>query len=298
MGPTASGKSALALDLAARLGGEIVNADSMQVYRDLRVVTARPSVADEARAPHHLYGHVDAAERYSVGRWLKDALAAIDDIRARGGTPILVGGTGLYFTALTRGLADIPAPDPEIEARLAARGEAEGAPALHAALAHVDPIAAGRIEPNDARRLVRALAVFESSGAPISAWQAKTAPALAPGAWRGIVVDPGADRAALRTRIAARFDAMLTEGALDEVAELMARRLPPDLPALQALGAPQLAAYLRQEISLEAARTAAVIASGQYAKRQETWARNQFGPDWLRIPAPAADLEAVLRHFG
>ncbi|MCR6644041.1 MAG: tRNA (adenosine(37)-N6)-dimethylallyltransferase MiaA [Terricaulis sp.] len=149
-GPTASGKSALALALAARLDGEIVNADSMQVYRDFRILTARPSAEEEARAPHHLYGHIDAAELYSAGRWLGEALAAIEAIQAHGKTAILVGGTGLYFKALTEGLADIPAADPEIRAALRERAAREGAPALHAELAARDAITAARLEPNDA----------------------------------------------------------------------------------------------------------------------------------------------------
>ena len=165
MGPTASGKSALALALAKRLGGEVVNADSMQVYRDFRILTARPSVEEEARAPHHLYGHVDAGELYSVGRWLGDVLATIEAIRVRGRVPILVGGTGLYFKALTEGLADMPPVDPAVRARLRQRLEVEGAPALHAALARVDLEAAARLKPNDAPRILRALEVFEMTGA-------------------------------------------------------------------------------------------------------------------------------------
>jgi len=286
MGPTACGKSALALELAERLGGEIVNADSMQAYAGLRVLTARPSAEDETRAPHHLYGHVDPAERHSVGRWLSEALAAIGEIFARGATPILVGGTGLYFTALTKGLAEIPPVDPEIAATLADRLQRDGAPALHSVLAARDPAAAARIQPADAQRILRALGVLESTGAPLSAWQAQTKPALAPGAWRGLVIDPGANRPALREAIEQRVEAMLVAGALEEVRALAARGLPRDLPAMNALGVPQLIDHLEGRTDVASARVALVVATGQYAKRQETWARNQFREGWERAPYP------------
>ncbi len=222
MGPTASGKSALALALAERIGGEIVNADSMQVYRDFRILTARPTPKEEARAPHHLYGYADAGELYSTGRWLTDALAAIADIRARGVTPILVGGTGLYFKALTEGLADIPAADPEVRAALRARADAEGAPALHAELAARDPVTAARLEANDAPRILRALEVLETTGESISALQADTKPALSAEEWRGLALTP--DRDVLYARIDARFEAMLAAGALEEVRAFAACR--------------------------------------------------------------------------
>lgn len=287
MGPTASGKSALALALAERIGGEIVNADSMQVYRDFRVLTARPNVEEEARAPHHLYGHVDAAERYSTGRWLADALAAVGDIRARGATPILVGGTGLYFKALTQGLAEMPEIEPELRAELSARAATEGAPALHAALAQVDPQTAARLEPNDAPRIIRALEVYETTGESISSFQANTKPALAMDEWRGLALTP--ERDALYAAINTRFDKMLEAGALDEVRALTARALGPALPAVKAHGAPALSAYLRGEITLEQAREIGQRDTRRYAKRQFTWIANQM-PDWPRIGA--ADLDA------
>src|SRR5262245_46738432 len=215
MGPTASGKSALALALAERVGGEIVNADSMQVYRDFRVLTARPTLEEEACAPHHLYGHVDAGELYSTGRWLSDALAAIAAIDARGHTPILVGGTGLYFKALTQGLADIPVADPDMRTELRERAAREGAPSLHAELARFDPATAARLEPNDAPRILRALEVYKTTGESISALQANTKPALARQQWTGLALTP--DRDALYAAINKRFDAMLPAGALDEV---------------------------------------------------------------------------------
>lgn len=286
MGPTASGKSALALALAARLGGEIVNADSMQVYRDFRILTARPSPEEEASAPHHLYGHVDAAELYSVGRWLDDALAAIAAIQARGATPIIVGGTGLYFKVLTQGLADIPAADPETRAALRDRAAREGAPALHAELIQRDPITAARLEPNDAPRILRALEVLEATGESISALHANTAPPLPREAWIGMALTP--DREPLYAAINARFDAMLAAGALEEVRAFAARALDPALPAMKAHGAPALMAHLRGELSLTDAAAIAQRDTRRYAKRQFTWIAGQM-PDWPRIAETSRD---------
>lgn len=281
-GPTASGKSALAMAIAEHVGGVIINADSMQVYRDLRVLTARPAPEEEAQAPHHLYGHVDAAESYSTGRWLTDALAAIAEIRARNKMPILVGGTGLYFKALTEGLADIPAADQELRAELRQRAGKEGAPALHAELAQRDPQAAARIEPNDAARILRALEVLETTGESISTLQANTKPALARDEWAGLALTP--DREALYAAINARFDAMLAHGALNEVRAFAARQLDPTLPAMKAHGAPALMAHLHGEISLAAAAEIGQRDTRRYAKRQFTWIANQM-PDWPRIAA-------------
>lgn len=286
MGPTASGKSALALALAERLDGEIVNADSMQVYRDFRILTARPSPQEEARAPHHLYGHIDAAELYSAGRWLSDALAAIAAIRARGGTPILVGGTGLYFKALTQGLADIPAADPETRAALREREAHEGAPALHAELAARDPQTAARLEPNDAPRILRALEVLETTGESISTLQTNTKPALAADDWRGLVLTP--DREKLYATINARFDAMLAAGAIEEVQAFAARQLDPPLPAAKAHGAPALRAYLAGALTLEEAAEIGKRDTRRYAKRQFTWIGGQM-PAWPRVAAEALD---------
>ncbi len=291
MGPTASGKSALALAVAERLGGEIVNADSMQVYRDFRVLTARPSPEEEARAPHHLYGHVDGAEAYSTGRWLADAREAIAAVCARGGTPILVGGTGLYFKALTEGLADIPPADPDVRAALRARAEAEGAPALHAELAARDPHTAARLEPNDAPRILRALEVLETTGESITALQTNTKPALAPTDWRGLALTP--DRETLYAAINARFDAMLAGGALDEVRAFAARNLDPALPAMKAHGAPALSAHLRGEISLAAAAEIGKRDTRRYAKRQFTWIAGQL-PHWPRAAETELDARVAL----
>lgn len=297
MGPTASGKSALALALAERIGGEIVNADSMQVYRDFRILTARPTVEEEASVPHHLYGHVDAAERYSTGRWLTDALAAIARIRARNKTPILVGGTGLYFKALTQGLAEMPSIDPELRASLTDRANLEGAPALHAELARLDPQTAARLEPNDAPRIIRALEVVETTGESITSFQANTKPALAAEDWRGLALTP--DREALYAAINRRFETMLEQGALDEVRAFAARNLDPTLPAIKAHGNPALAAHLRGEITLAAAAEIGQRDTRRYAKRQFTWIANQM-PDWERVSDAAPDArvtaaEALLR---
>ncbi|MCX7356689.1 MAG: tRNA (adenosine(37)-N6)-dimethylallyltransferase MiaA [Alphaproteobacteria bacterium] len=289
MGPTASGKSALALAVAGRIDGEIINADSMQVYRDFRTLTARPSLEEEASAPHHLYGHVDAAERYSTGRWLADALAAIADIRSRNKAPIIAGGTGLYFKALTQGLAEMPNVDAELRATFIARVEREGAPVLHAELAALDPQTAARLEPNDAPRITRALEVIETTGESITSFQANTRPALAAHEWRGIALTP--DRQALYASINTRFDKMLEQGALDEVRVFVARNLDPTLPAIKAHGAPALSAYLRGEMTLPEATEIGQRDTRRYAKRQFTWIANQM-PDWPRIAAPELSRRA------
>lgn len=284
MGPTGSGKSALGLALAERIGGEIINADSMQVYRDFRILTARPSPEEEAQTPHHLYGHVDAAERYSTGRWLADALAAIADITARNKTPILVGGTGLYFKALTQGLAEMPCIDPELRAALTERAATAGAPALHAELAKLDPQTAARLEANDTLRIIRALEVIETTGESITSFQANTKPALAANAWRGLALTP--DRETLYAAINTRFEKMLEQGALEEVRAFAARNLDPTLPAIKAHGAPALSAYLRGEITLAAATEIGQRDTRRYAKRQFTWIANQM-PDWPRVAEPS-----------
>jgi tRNA dimethylallyltransferase len=287
-GPTASGKSGLALALAEATGAEIVNADSMQVYADLRVLTARPGPDELARAPHRLDGVADGAEAWSVGRWLRAATQVLAEIAARGRLAIVVGGTGLYFRALTRGLADIP-PVPE-ESRAAAEAEyhAEGEGAFRMRLAVLDPAAAARIAPGDRQRLVRAMAVARATGRALSDWQAGgETPAL--DNWRGLVLDP--PRAALYARCDARLAAMVEEGALDEVAALMTRGLDPALPVMKALGVPEFAGHLRGEASLEEALAAARQATRRYAKRQTTWFRNQTA-DWPRLtpPDPTAAL--------
>lgn len=276
-GPTASGKSALALEHARRTGAVILNADSQQLYADLRVLTARPSLEDEALAEHRLYGVADAAEAWSVGRWSRAVLAEIQSLERQ--PAILVGGTGLYFTALTRGLADIPpAPD---TARQEVEGEfdTEGEEVFRARLAQVDPSAAARIEAGDRQRLVRALTVHRASGRALSDWQADTRPLLKPDAWTGLVVEP--DRAGLYARCDARAEAMLQQGALDEVAALAARGLDPALPAMKAVGVRELAEHLSGETTRAQTLEALAQSTRNYAKRQLTWFRNQT-PDWPR----------------
>ena len=273
-GPTGSGKSALALALARRLGGSVINADSMQVYRELRVVTARPTPADEALAPHLLYGVRPAASPGSAAWWRDAALDAMAAARDGGLLPILCGGTGLYLSALTRGIA--PIPDPGADARDEARRLlAElGPAALHARLAAVDPGTAAGLRPVDSQRSARAWEVWRGTGQGLAAWHAVPAEP-SPWAFRMILLDP--PRPDLRAAIARRFGAMLAAGALDEVAALLALGLDPALPAMRALGVPDLAAHLRGEIGLTEAERRAVLATGQYTKRQATWFRHR-GP--------------------
>lgn len=282
-GPTASGKTAAAIALAERLGAEIVGADSMQIYADLPVLTAQPTAAERARVPHHLVGSVDGAQAWSVGRWRTAASAALADIRARGKAAVVVGGTGLYFRALTVGLAEMP-PIPG-EARDAAEAEYEalGEAGVRAALSELDPVSAARITPNDRQRLVRALSVVRHSGRALSAWQADTTPALAPGSWRGLVLEP--PREALYARCDARLEGMLTQGVLEEVSALLARELDPELPVMKAVGVREFAAYIEGGTNLSEALALAQQATRNYAKRQLTWFRNQT-PDWTRLASP------------
>jgi len=291
-GPTASGKSGLALALAEQIGGTVVNADSMQVYRDLRVITARPTPDEEARVPHRLYGHVDAAENYSVGRWLADVRPVLDEERSAGRVPIFTGGTGLYFKALTRGLSAVPPIPLEIRETVRARLEAEGPAALHAELLRRDP--GSPIKPGDRTRIARALEVLEATGRPLSDWHREGLPPLieASGA---VKVFLAPERDELRRRIDARFDAMLEAGALDEVRALAARKLDPLLPAMKAHGVPWLIRCLNGELSLAKAAEGGKNDTRRYTKRQFTWARHQL-PDWTWT-APAGALAETLRAF-
>jgi tRNA dimethylallyltransferase len=262
------------MDLARALGGTVINADAMQTYRDLRILTARPTPTDEAALPHALYGIRDAAEPSTAAWWRGAALAAMAQARAADRVPILCGGTGLYFAALREGLADIPDPGPDARAE-ARRLLAEiGAPALHARLAAADPATAANLRPTDGQRLARAWEVLAGTGHGLAHWQ-RAAPAFAPAApWRfaAILLDPPRD--ALRAAIAARFETMLEAGAGDEVRALLARDLDPALPLLRAHGVPELAAHLRGEITLAEAGRRAVLATGRYTKRQATWFRH------------------------
>jgi tRNA dimethylallyltransferase len=285
-GPTASGKSALALKLAQMTGGELINADSMQLYADLQVLTARPSREEALLAPHHLYGVADAADGWSVGRWLAAARAVLADVALWRRPAIVVGGTGLYFRALTRGLADVPAVPRAVTARLTEEYARTGELALRPRLARLDPEAAARIARGDRQRLVRALAVAEATGRPLSVWQADTEPLLEPDDYHALVLEP--PRSALYAACDARLAAMFDAGAIEEVRALAARGLDPLLPAMKAVGVREIIAHLEGQISLEEALARSQQETRRYAKRQLTWFRNQT-PAWPRMTAADAD---------
>jgi tRNA dimethylallyltransferase len=291
-GPTASGKSALALTLAAERRGLIVNADSMQVYRDLRIITARPTPEEAARVPHRLYGHVDAAVSYSVGGYIADAAVVLAEANELGLLPIFVGGTGLYFKALTRGLAAVPSIPEDVRSAVRARLAAEGPEPLHADLARRDPAMAERLEPADRTRIARALEVIEATGRSLAEWHSEGMPPLLDET-RVAKVFLAPERAELHRRIDNRFDDMLERGALDEVKTLAARKLDPLLPAMKAHGVPWLIRYLRGEISLDEAAAGGKQDTRRYVKRQFTWFRHQLA-DWPSRP-PEAALEELAR---
>jgi tRNA dimethylallyltransferase len=292
-GLTAAGKSALALALARETGAAIVNADSMQVYRDLRVLTARPSPEDEGQAPHRLYGHVDGAVNYSVGRYLEDAARLIDGARQAGERLIFVGGTGLYFKALLEGLSRIPPVPPAIREGVRAESESRPTSELHARLAERDPETAQRLDAGDRLRVLRALEVLAATGQPLSAYRGQKQPGpLADADPLKIFLAP--DRAVLRERIDRRFEAMIRDGALEEVRALGGRGLDPALPLMRAHGVPALLAHVRGEMTLEEAITAGQGDTRRYAKRQFTWFRHQM-PGWTWVDP--ADAEAVRAHL-
>ncbi len=287
-GPTCSGKSALALAMAERLGGTVINADAMQVYRDLRIVTARPDPEEEARVPHALYGVRPAAEASTVAWWRGSAIAAMHTAQDVGRLPILCGGTGLYLASLTQGLAAIP--EPGEAARQEARGilQEYGPQGLHARLAQVDPHTAAHLRPTDSQRLARAWEVWRGTGRGIAAWQsAQPAPTDFPWTIRAIILDP--PREDLRKAIAQRFTVMLRHGAVAEVAALIAQNLPSTLPAMRSHGVPELSAYLRGDITLEEAGRRTCLVTGQYTKRQATWFRHRH------IAAPDATHRFLAR---
>lgn len=278
-GPTASGKSALAVARAQKTGAVIVNADSQQLYADLRVLTARPSIKDEAEVEHRLYGVADAAEAWSVGRWSRAVMPILAELAEAGRPALLVGGTGLYFTSLTKGLADIPDVPVEVRDTAEQAFDAEGEAAFRSRLSTLDPQAAQRIETGDRQRLIRAMSVAEHTGRALSKWSADTTPLLAPGSWTGMVVEP--DRSALYARCDRRVESMIQHGALDEVQALLWRNLDPALPAMKAVGVRELSAHLSGSISRDDAIAATQQATRNYAKRQLTWFRNQTA-DWPR----------------
>ena len=289
-GPTASGKSAAALKLATRFGAAIVNADSMQVYRDLRVLTARPTPDEEKLAPHRLFGAIDGAVNFSVGRWARAAREILAEIGER--PVIFAGGTGLYFRALIEGLSDIPPVPEAVRAAVRSRAEGRATTELHDELKACDPETAQRLNASDRQRILRALEVMDATGRPLASFLgARAKPALAEREWVGLYLAP--DRAELGRRIDARFDAMLAQGALGEVAALARRRLDPALPVMRAHGVPHLAAHLEGRLTLEEAARRSKLDTRQYAKRQFTWARHQLsGFKWV---APEEALEEGAR---
>lgn len=291
-GPTASGKSALALELARTHGGVVINTDSMQVYHDLRIITARPTSEEEAQVPHRLYGHVDAAVNCSAGMWVADAERVLTETRAEGRLPIFVGGSGLYFKALTRGLSAVPPIPSEVREAVRARLERAGPEALHEELRWRDSVAAERLKPRDRSRIARALEVIEATGRSLTDWHRDgLPPLLPPDQVTAVFLAP--EREALYARIDARFGTMLENGALEEVRGLAARHLDPLLPAMKAHGVPALIRYLAGELSLEEAAAIGQLDTRRYAKRQFTWFRHQLPEfEWV---APA-DAAAWLTH--
>jgi tRNA dimethylallyltransferase len=297
-GPTASGKSALALEFAQKIDGVIVNTDSMQVYRDLRILTARPTIDEETRVPHRLYGHVDAAVNFSAGGWVSDATSVLSEVRAQERVPIFVGGSGLYFKALTRGLSSVPPIALEVRESVRARLERCGVEALHVELAQRDPASAERLKPRDRTRIARALEVVEATGRSLTDWHRDgLPPLLPPGQFSAVFLE--LDREQLYARIDARFDAMLKAGALEEVAALGARHLDPLLPAMKAHGVPALLRHLRGEITLDEAAVIGRADTRHYAKRQFTWFRHQLPEfEWVKPEEVEGWLDRRRSDFG
>jgi tRNA dimethylallyltransferase len=292
-GPTASGKSVLALALARKTGGVVINTDSMQVYRDLRVLTARPSAHEEATVPHRLYGHVDAGVNFSAGAWVADAANVLKDARAQNRLPIFVGGSGLYFKALTRGLSAVPPIPPEVREAVRARLEHDGVEALHAELSRRDALSAERLKPRDRTRIARALEVIEATGRSLSDWHREGLPPLLPeGTFHALFLSP--ERDVLYARIDARFETMLANGALEEVERLAARQLDPLLPAMKAHGVPALIRHLKGEIMRDEASEIGRADTRHYAKRQFTWFRHQLPEfEWVKPEAAGEWVDAV-----
>lgn len=286
-GPTASGKSALALELARNHGGVVINTDSMQVYRDLRIITARPTPEEEAQVPHRLYGHVDAAVNCSAGMWVADAERVLAEARAEGRVPIFIGGSGLYFKALTRGLSAVPPIPPEVREAVRGRLDRDGPEVLHEELRQLDPVAADRLKPRDRSRIARALEVIEATGRSLTDWHSDgLPPLLPPDQVTAIFLAPERDQ--LYRCIDARFETMLANGALEEVRRLASRGLDPLLPAMKAHGVPALIRHLAGELSLEEAAAIGQLDTRRYAKRQFTWFRHQL-PEFAWVaPADAA----------
>ncbi len=299
-GPTASGKTALALDVARAFAGTVINADSMQVYRELKVLTARPRADDEAAAPHRVFGVLAASEACSVGRWLKMAAAEIEAARRDGRLPVVVGGTGLYLNALIEGLAEVPEIPPAVDAEVRRRFDDIGGEAFRAELATRDPEAAAKLPVGDSQRLKRAMAVVKATGRPLADWQRRQRSASWVVARFGVIaLMPPRER--LYAACDARFAAMMASGALDETRALAALGLDRGLPAMKALGVPELSRHLAGEISLAAAVAAAQQATRNFAKRQLTWLRNQLAADHvieaLYGPEHRADTLTWVKRF-
>ncbi|MFZ1107750.1 MAG: tRNA (adenosine(37)-N6)-dimethylallyltransferase MiaA [Rhodomicrobium sp.] len=292
-GATASGKSALALELARAFGGAVVNADSMQVYAELRVITNRPAPEDEAAAPHRLYGVRPAREPYSAALWLADVKRELAEAKRQGLLPIIVGGTGLYFKALTEGLSEIPEIPDEIRARWRLAAQEQPPQALHAELARRDPQTAARLRPSDPQRIARALEVLDATGRPLAEWQAAKRPPLLPLA-QAFPLAVEVERAELYRRCDARFDAMIAGGAVEEARVLSALGLDPALPAMRAVGLPPLIAYARGEVAFDEAAAQAKTATRNYAKRQITWISSNF-KHWKRCNTQ--DMERTKRDI-
>lgn len=292
-GPTASGKSALAIALAKRLGGVVVNADSMQVYRDLHVLTARPTVEEEALVEHRLFGHVDAAVNYSVGRYLADLAMTLSELTARGVTPILAGGTGMYFKSALYGLSDIPPVPEDVRDAVRVAAQDKSPQELHAELTRQDPETAARLRPTDPQRILRALEVFAATGKPLASFHgARTTPLLDAESCKGFFIAP--EREELYARIDTRFEKMMAAGALDEVDALRRRGLDHILPAMRAHGVPHLIRHLEGSMPLDEAIAAGQRDTRHYAKRQHTFARHQLpGFTWLSGADVWTALEAA-----
>lgn len=282
-GPTASGKTQLSIEVARKLNGEIVNADSMQVYRELKVISARPDEAEMDGIPHHLFGHVSSDERFSTGQWLEQVRPVIEDIQKREKTAVVVGGTGLYLLALTEGLSDIPPVPEDVRHEVLEIHKADGVRGLKIRLQSVDPEAARRIDDNDRQRLMRAYEVWLSTGKPLSSFQSnRSKPVLNDNEWISVALTP--PRSRLYARIDRRFEGMLMEGAMEEARELVRLDIDPELPAMKAHGMPWLSAFIRGDINSALAAENAKRDTRRYAKRQFTWIGRQF-PFWPRIPS-------------
>jgi tRNA dimethylallyltransferase len=293
-GPTASGKSVLAMALAEHHRGTVINADALQCYRDLRILTARPGAADEARAPHRLYGFLDAAARGSAASWRGSALGEIAASLTEGRLPILVGGTGLYLRALREGLADVPDIPMEIREEAVALFARLGGDAFRAELTRLDPVSAERFPPGDKTRLTRAYEVARATGKPIGVWQSYSAK---PAPYRFATILLAPPRAALYAACDARFAAMIDNGGLNEAAALLGGNLSPDLPVMKAVGLPELFRHLRGDIPLEAAIAAAQQATRRYAKRQMTWFRHQLNAELTCVEQYSESFCLTVRHF-